>query len=88
MKSYKLTNEKKQGVNLDSFERLEKEVEHLIGAYAKLKEEIKTIRQAAYAKNQEVAELQRRVSKLEQDRYLALEKVNRLLEQINQIDLG
>lgn len=73
---------------MDHFERLEKEVERLIVAYAKLKDEVSSIRQASRDRSNEVVELQRRVNKLEQDKRLALEKINQLLEQLNQIDLG
>jgi len=73
---------------LDNFARLEKEVERLIHAYAKLKGEVHSIREATQDRSHEVSELQRRVSKLEQDRRLALEKIDQLLEQLNQIDLG
>ncbi len=73
---------------MDNFERLEKEVERLVDAYAKLKEEVGTIRQSTRDRGHDMAELQRRVSKLEQDRHLALEKIDQLLEQLNQIDLG
>ncbi len=73
---------------MDHFERLEKEVDRLISAYAKLKDEVNSIREASRDRSSEVMALQRRVSKLEQDRRLALEKINQLLEQLNQIDLG
>ena len=73
---------------MDNFERLEKEVERLIDAYAKLKSEMKAIRENSRGHNQEVNALERRVSKLEEDRRLALEKIDQLLEQLNQIDLG
>jgi uncharacterized phage infection (PIP) family protein YhgE len=73
---------------LDNFERLEKEVERLIDAYATLKNEMKTIRENTQDRSQEMVTLERRVSKLEDDRRLALEKIDQLLEQLNQIDLG
>jgi len=73
---------------LDNFERLEKEVERLINAYAALKDELNAIRQNNSNRSQEMITLERRVSKLEEDRKLALEKIDQLLEQLNQIDLG
>ncbi len=73
---------------MDNFERLEKEVERLIDAYAKLKSEMKAIKVNNQDRSQEVIALERRVSKLEEDRRLALEKIDQLLEQLNQIDLG
>ena len=73
---------------MDNFERLEKEVERLIDAYATLKNEMKTIRENTQDRSQEMVTLERRVSKLEDDRRLALEKIDQLLEQLNQIDLG
>ena len=73
---------------MDNFERLEKEVERLVDAYAKLKGEVHTIKQSTHDRSHDIVELRRRVSKLEQDRHLALEKIDQLLEQLNQIDLG
>jgi chromosome segregation ATPase len=73
---------------LDNFERLEREVERLIDAYAKLKEEVSTIRRVTREKGREVTELRRRVDKLEENRQLALKKIDQLLEQLNQFDLG
>jgi len=86
--SYKVISEKKRDEKLDNFERLEKEVERLIDAYAKLKSEMKAIKVNNQDRSQEVIALERRVSKLEEDRRLALEKIDQLLEQLNQIDLG
>jgi len=73
---------------LDNFERLEKEVERLIEAYAKLKNDMMAIRENNQDRSQEMNALERRVSKLEEDRRLALKKIDQLLEQLNQIDLG
>ncbi len=73
---------------MDNFERLEKEVERLIDAYAKLKEEMRHIKENSQGRNEKMIALERRVSKLEEDRRLALEKIDQLLEQLNQIDLG
>ena len=73
---------------MDNFERLEKEVERLIDAYAKLKEEMKHVKKNGQGRNEKMIALERRVSKLEEDRRLALEKIDQLLEQLNQIDLG
>jgi len=73
---------------LDNFERLEKEVERLIEAYAKLKNDMMAIRANNQDRSQEMNALERRVSKLEEDRRLALKKIDQLLEQLNQIDLG
>ncbi len=75
-------------MKLDNFERLEKEVERLIEAYTALKKEVKAIREANAGKKKEMAELERRVSELEKGKRLALEKIDQLLEQLNQIDLG
>ena len=80
--------ESKRAMKLDNFERLEKEVERLIHAYATLKGEIDAIRKTSSDKHQEMKTLEHRVSKLEDDRQLALEKIDELLEQLNQIDLG
>lgn len=85
--SYKLESENMQDNELNNFERLEKEVEHLIDAYATLNNEVNTIKQTTRDRSHELIELQRRVSKLEQDRQLALGKIDQLLEQLNQIDL-
>ena len=87
-KFYKLKGENKQDAKLDNFERLEREVERLLDAYAKLKEEMATIRHTTQEKGREIAELQRRVESLERDRQLALKKIEQLLEQLNQFDLG
>ena len=73
---------------MDNFERLEKEVERLIDAYAKLKEEMRHVKENSQGRNEKMIALERRVSKLEEDRRLALEKIDQLLEQLNQIDLG
>ena len=73
---------------MDNFERLEKEVERLIEAYAKLKNDMMAIRENNQDRSQEMNALERRVSKLEEDRRLALKKIDQLLEQLNQIDLG
>ncbi|MBW1658907.1 MAG: cell division protein ZapB [Deltaproteobacteria bacterium] len=73
---------------MDNFERLEKEVERLIEAYAKLKNDMMAIRANNQDRSQEMNALERRVSKLEEDRRLALKKIDQLLEQLNQIDLG
>jgi len=86
--SYKLEIENMRDSKLDNFERLEKEVERLIDAYATLSGEVNTIKQTTRDRSHELMELQRRVSKLEQDRQLALGKIDQLLEQLNQIDLG
>ena len=75
-------------MKLDNFERLEKEVERLINAYTALKNELNNIRQSNNDRSEEMITLERRVSKLEDDRRLALEKIDQLLEQLNQIDLG
>ncbi len=75
-------------MKLDNFERLEKEVERLIDAYATLKEEMKTLRKDTQGQNEEMTALERRVRQLEADRQLARDKIDQLLEQLNQIDLG
>ena len=73
---------------MDNFEQLEREVERLLDAYTKLKEEMETIRSTTQEKRREIAGLQRHTEKLEGDRQLALKKIEQLLEQLNQFDLG
>ena len=72
---------------MNNFERLEREVERLVQAYAALKTEVEDIRYSSRSEGEEITELQKRVSALEQDKRVALEKIEQLLEQLNQIDL-
>jgi len=72
---------------LNNFERLEREVERLVQAYTALKTEVKDIRYSSRNEEKEITELQKRVSTLEQDKRVALEKIGQLLEQLNQLDL-
>jgi len=74
-------------MNLNNFERLEREVERLVQAYTALKAEVKDIRYSSRNEEKEITELQKRVSALEQDKRVALEKIEQLLEQLNQLDL-
>ena len=74
-------------MNLNNFERLEREVERLVQAYTALKAEVKDIRHSSKYEEKEIIALQKRVSALEQDKRVALEKIEQLLEQLNQLDL-
>jgi len=74
-------------MNLNNFERLEREVERLVQAYTALKAEVKDIRHSSKHEGKEIVGLQKRVSALEQDKRVALEKIEQLLEQLNQLDL-
>jgi FtsZ-binding cell division protein ZapB len=74
-------------MNLNNFERLEREVERLVQAYAALKLEAEDVRYSSKHEGKEIAKLQKRISVLEEDKRLALEKIEQLLEQLNQLDL-